>query len=114
VRRYDAPTHTAPSPTLSIPPLWAHLFALASAPAPSRTLSVRLLAPDDAPSSATFLPSDVLPAVGAGADAGGNVTLEDACAVLIAALGRMKRIGYGWEEKQHFLEFYEGKELKRA
>ena len=36
------------------------------------------------------------------------MTLEEACAMLIAGLGRMKRTGYGWEEKEHFLEFYEG------
>jgi hypothetical protein len=62
------------------------------------------------PRPPTFRPSDVFPATGADA---GNVTLEDARAVLIAALGRMKHIGYGWEEK-HLLELYEGKELKRG
>src|SRR5258706_7838304 len=35
---------------------------------------------------------------------------------LIASLGlvRMKRTEYGWEEKESSLEFYEGKEQKRA
>lgn len=74
-------------------------------------MSVRLLAPSESPSSGAFLASDVLPSTGGGT---GNVTLEEACAMLIVGLGRMKRTGYGWEEKEHFLEFYEGKEQKRV
>ena len=74
-------------------------------------MSIRLLVPSESPSSGTFLASDALAAAG---DGSGSVTLEEACAVLIAGLGRMKRIVYGWEEKQSFLEFYEGKEQKRA
>jgi hypothetical protein len=75
-------SHPSRTPTISIPPLGAPLR-------PRRRLraqqdAVRPSArPDDAP----------------GADVGGNVTLEDACAVLVAALGQMKRIGYGWKCK---------------
>jgi hypothetical protein len=72
-------------------------------------MSARLLVPSESPSSGAFLASDVL-----GAGGSGSVTLEEACAVLIAGLGRMKRTGYGWEEKESFLEFYEGKGLKHA
>ena len=74
-------------------------------------MSIRLLAPSESPSSGAFLASDALPAAGGGS---GNVTLEEACGMLIAGLGRMKRIAYGWEEKESFLEFYEGKEHKHA
>ena len=69
-------------------------------------MSIRLLAPSESPSSGAFLASDVLPSTRGGT---GSVTLEEACAMLIAGLGRVKRTGYGWEEKEHFLEFYEGK-----
>lgn len=71
-------------------------------------MSIRLLAPSESPSSGAFLASDVL---GGG---NGSATLEEACAMLIAGLGRMKRTAYGWEEKESFLEFYEGKEQKRV
>ena len=108
---YDPPTHTLPSPTLSVPSIWAHTFTLGSSIAPFRSMSVRLLAPSESPSSGAFLASDVLPSTGGGT---GSVTLEEACAMLIASLGRVKRTGYGWEEKESFLEFYEGKEQKRA
>jgi hypothetical protein len=74
-------------------------------------MSIRLLVQYDSPSSGGFLASEVLPA---GRDGNGNVTLEEACAMLIAGVGRMKRTVYGWEEKECFLEFYEGKEQKRA
>ena len=74
-------------------------------------MSIRLLAPSESPSSGAFLASDALPAAGGG---NGSATLEEACAMLIAGLGRMKRTGYGWEEKESFLEFYEGKVPKHA
>jgi len=32
--------------------------------------------------------------------------LAEACAVLIARLGKMKRVGFGWEDKYSFLDFY--------
>ncbi len=35
--------------------------------------------------------------------------LSEACAALIAQIGKMKRIGMGWEDKAAFLEFYQGK-----
>ena len=70
-----------------------------------------MLAPSESPSSGAFLASDALPSAGGGND---SETLEEACAILIAGLGWMRRIGYGWEEKESFLEVYEGKEQKRA
>lgn len=35
--------------------------------------------------------------------------LAEACASLIAQIGKMKRVGLGWEDKVAFLEFYNGK-----
>jgi hypothetical protein len=35
--------------------------------------------------------------------------LSEACATLIAQVGKMKRTGMGWEDKASFLEFYQGK-----
>jgi len=35
--------------------------------------------------------------------------LSEACAALIAQVGKMKRTGMGWEDKASFLEFYKGK-----
>lgn len=38
----------------------------------------------------------------------GEDQLAEACATLIAQIGKMKRTGMGWEEKANFLEFYRG------
>lgn len=35
--------------------------------------------------------------------------LAEACATLIAQIGKIKRTGMGWEDKAAFLEFYRGK-----
>lgn len=32
--------------------------------------------------------------------------LSEACATLIAQIGKMKRTGMGWEDKAAFLDFY--------
>lgn len=105
--RYDPPTNALPSLSHSIPaetlnPV-SHLFTLTRAIAPL-TLSIRLLAPAESPSSGAFLLSDALPN-----GAGGEDQLSEACANLIAQLGKMKRTGMGWEDKASFLQFYEGK-----
>ncbi|KDQ64853.1 hypothetical protein JAAARDRAFT_202123 [Jaapia argillacea MUCL 33604] len=85
--RYDPPTplsstltHSIPSSTMNPLP---HLFQLTTSLAPP-TLSVRLVAPSEP------------------LDQGG---VEDA----IAGIGKMKRIGMGWEDKARFLDFYWGK-----
>lgn len=66
------------------------------------SVSIRLLAPSESPSSPTFLASDVL-------SGSYNDQLSEACAVLIAQLGKMKRTRMGWEDKANFLEFYWGR-----
>lgn len=65
-------------------------------------MSIRLLAPSESPSSGSFLPSDFVS--GRTAD-----VLGECCAALIAQIGKMKRVGLGWEDKAAFLEFYKGK-----
>jgi len=105
--RYDPPTASVPSLSLSIPfdslnPL-GHLFSLARAIAPL-TLSIRLLTLSESPSSGSFMLSDVLTNGGRGDD-----LLSEACATLIAQVGKIKRTGMGWEDKASFLEFYQGK-----
>jgi len=102
--RYDPPTNFIPSISHPIPsnvfnPL-PHLFTLAST-LPFLTVSIRLIAPSESPSSATFVVNNVLP----NGLEGGDVVSE-VSATLIAQVGKMKRTGLGWEDKASFLEFY--------
>lgn len=55
----------------------------------------------ESPSSQLFVVSEVVsePAID---------TLSEVCAVLIAKIGKMKRIGFGWEDKVSFLDLYSG------
>ncbi|KAI0347399.1 hypothetical protein BDW22DRAFT_1404954 [Trametopsis cervina] len=104
--RYDPPTTLAPTLSHSIAssalnPL-AHVFKLTTCLAPL-TLSIRLLAPSESPSSGSFLASDH--AAGLRSDD----VLSECCAAVVAQIGKMKRVGLGWEDKAAFLEFYRGK-----
>ena len=59
------------------------------------------------PSAGTFIASEVL---GANSPAlGSDGQLTEVCATLIAQIGKMKRVGLGWEDKLAFLEFYRSK-----
>ncbi|KAG8924093.1 hypothetical protein FRC00_005498 [Tulasnella sp. 408] len=106
--RYDPPTPADPSlshsiPTSPIPNPIPHLFTLLSSPTLMRTMSIRLLAPSDSPSSQSFVASDFLAP-------GSKDQLGEACAQLIAQLGKFKRTTVlGWEEKAAFLDFYRQK-----
>ncbi|KAG8947654.1 hypothetical protein FRC04_010588 [Tulasnella sp. 424] len=106
--RYDPPTPADPSlshsiPSSRVPNPIPHLFTLLASPALNRTMSVRLLEPSDSPSSQTFVASDFLAP-------GAKDQLGEACAQLIAQLGKFKRTTVlGWEEKSAFLEFYRQK-----
>ncbi|KAF9226457.1 hypothetical protein BS17DRAFT_727900 [Gyrodon lividus] len=102
--RYDPPTtlqrtlaHPIASPTLN--PL-RHLFAISSALS-LQSMSVRMLPLSESPSSQLFMVSEVVP--GPTVD-----VLSEACAVLIARIGKMKRLGFGWEDKAAFLNIYWG------
>ncbi|KAF9816314.1 hypothetical protein IEO21_04179 [Rhodonia placenta] len=102
---YDPPTTFCPTLAHPIPysalnPL-PHIFSLTTSLAPY-TLSIRLLSLADAPSSGTFVTSEFT--------AGQNSDiLTEACASLIAQIGKVKRVGFGWEDKAAFLEFYRSK-----
>ncbi|EIW61276.1 uncharacterized protein TRAVEDRAFT_142873 [Trametes versicolor FP-101664 SS1] len=103
--RYDPPTTFAPTVSHSIAsgflnPL-AHVFRLANSLAPL-TVSIRLLAPSESPSSGSFLLSEFL--------TGGTYPdpLAESCAALMAQIGRVKRVSLGWEDKVAFLKLYRG------
>ncbi|KAI1796292.1 hypothetical protein LXA43DRAFT_880282 [Ganoderma leucocontextum] len=104
--RYDPPTAFAPTLSHSIPSRFGnhlpHVFKLASSLAP-HTMSIRLLSPSESPSSGSFLLSEFL--------AGGTYTdeLAECCAALMSQIGRVKRVGLGWEDKAAFLNLYKGK-----
>ncbi|KAH9938565.1 uncharacterized protein B0H18DRAFT_1091228 [Fomitopsis serialis] len=104
--RYDPPTALSPTMTHSIPsnsinPI-PQLFSLTTSLVPL-TMSIRLLAPSESPSSGSFLASEFL------TEGTNDDYLTEACASLIAQIGKMKRVGFGWEDKAAFLEFYNSK-----
>ncbi|KAG8684225.1 hypothetical protein FRC09_015529 [Ceratobasidium sp. 395] len=111
--RYDPPTSSTPSATHSIPlqsrfpnPI-SHLFTLLFAPTLTQSLSIRLLAPSESPSSGSFMASEVI------LDSGVAPVdeISEACAVLMAQLAKIKRVGMGWEDKAAFLDFYRKRKL---
>jgi hypothetical protein len=79
-----------------------HLLKLATA-LPPQPISIRLLSPSESPSSQLFIVSEVV------SNHSGEDVLSEACAALIAQMGKMKRTGMGWEDKVAFLDFYRGK-----
>ncbi|KAJ7499014.1 hypothetical protein FB451DRAFT_1203959 [Mycena latifolia] len=106
--RYDPPTRSAATLAHTIPtalnPL-SHIFSIATSLAP-QAVSIRLLAPSESPSSQLFLASEVL--------TGSNEAdpLADACAALIAQIGKMKRTRMGWEDKISFLDLFHTKKKR--
>ncbi|TRM68029.1 hypothetical protein BD626DRAFT_480595 [Schizophyllum amplum] len=112
--RCDPPTTFTPTPTLSIPlstlsPL-AHVFKLCATLIPP-AVSIRLLSTAELPSTGTFIASEVLgaPAPAGTSALGTDAQLTEVCATLIAQIGKMKRVGLGWEDKVAFLDFYHSK-----
>ncbi|KAF9263502.1 hypothetical protein L218DRAFT_927126 [Marasmius fiardii PR-910] len=107
--RYDPPTTYSSTPSLSIPspsfnPL-PHVFSLTTS-ITVPPISIRLLSPAESPSSPLFIASEVIGDVSAKQD-----LLTEACAVLIAQTGKLKRMTIGWEDKARFLDFYRGKRM---
>ncbi|KAF8450409.1 hypothetical protein L210DRAFT_3437783 [Boletus edulis BED1] len=103
--RYNPPTIFQPSLTHSIPssalnPLY-HLFTIAGALSP-QSMAVRMLPLSESPSSQLFVVSEVVPDLVVD-------TLSEVCAILIARIGKMKRIGLGWEDKVSFLDLFSGR-----
>lgn len=68
-------------------------------------MSIRLLAPSDSPGNQLFMASEIL------AGYVGDDQLSETCAFLISQMGKLKRMGMGWEDKIRFFEFYKGKSL---
>lgn len=65
-------------------------------------MSVRMLPHSESPSSQLFVVSEVVQDLT-------TDMLSEVCAVLIAGIGKMKRIGFGWEDKVSFLDLYSGR-----
>ncbi|KAG0709530.1 hypothetical protein DFH29DRAFT_792617, partial [Suillus ampliporus] len=104
--RYDPPTVLQPSLSHSIPnttlnPL-RHLFQVCTCLSP-QSISIRQLPLSESPSSQLFMVNEVVPEPR-------SDMLAEVCAVLIARMGKMKRIGFGWEDKYAFLDFYRGRQ----
>jgi len=76
-----------------------HLFSLATSPAPL-SISIRLLALSDSPSSQLFMASEYI------SGKPDEDQLAESCASLIAQIGKLKQTGMGWEDKAGLLEFY--------
>lgn len=100
--RYDPPTsrrsspaHPIPSPSLN--PL-RHLFTLLSSLTP-QLMSVRMVPLSESPSSQLFVVSEVVPEPTVD-------TLSEICASLMARVGKMKQVRFGWEDKIDFLNVY--------
>ncbi|CCM04817.1 uncharacterized protein FIBRA_07010 [Fibroporia radiculosa] len=104
--RFDPPTALCPSMTHPIPSMMlnplSHIFTLTTSLIPL-SMSIKLLSPTDSPSSGTFLASEFI------TQGKTDDILTEACAALIAQIGKIKRVGLGWEDKRAFLEFYRGK-----
>ena len=66
-------------------------------------MSIRLLPPDESPSSPSFLAGEVVPS-----DVGDDI-LAAACSGLISQLGKLKRMNLSWEDKVLFLKLYREK-----
>lgn len=66
---------------------------------------MRLLPFSESPNTPGVLLNEIIPAHRVGE----SDAIEEACATLIAGLGRIKRVGAGWEDKVAFLKFYTSK-----
>ncbi|PWN22879.1 hypothetical protein BCV69DRAFT_292289 [Microstroma glucosiphilum] len=109
--KHDAPTPVCSSSTLSIPtplnPL-LHIWSLCSSLSFAKGLQVRLLDPSESPTSGSYLADASVGTKGAGSSGGGEDALAEAVGGLISSLSRLKRTGLGWEDKEIFLEMYNG------
>ena len=110
--KHSSPTAFSPSATCPLPRPVQHIFwslLWTPTPFPSRTLTVRTLHPSAAPSSPSFLPSEILAATPGGielAGRDGSGAWREACAVVLAETGRVRRVRLGWVEKDEFLGYW--------
>ncbi|KXN83715.1 hypothetical protein AN958_00857, partial [Leucoagaricus sp. SymC.cos] len=107
--RYDPPTTYSPTLTRPIAdsgpaffnPL-LHIFKITSSIVP-HAISIRLLPPSESPGSQLFLASEHVKGIY------GEDQLAEASVSLISQIGRMKRIGMGWEDKASFAHYSNSK-----
>ncbi|KDN52330.1 hypothetical protein K437DRAFT_243794 [Tilletiaria anomala UBC 951] len=102
--KHTPPSTQSPSSVLSVPgqrfnPL-THVWSLCASLNFSRSLQVRVLNPEESPSSEAFV-ADALVATTSAAD-----PISELCGNLISQLSRLKRTGLGWEDKESFLALY--------
>ncbi|KAJ7095288.1 hypothetical protein B0H15DRAFT_103727 [Mycena belliarum] len=107
--RYDPPTsfattlaHTIPTARNPLP----HVFSAGASLAP-QAISIRLLDMSESPSSPLFLASEFV------SNTSEADPLAEACAALIAQIGKMKRTKMGWEDKIAFLDFFHTKTTRK-
>lgn len=102
-----------PGAAVSVPGPRALLRLLSGLPLP-RTMAVRTLHPSAAPSSPSFLPSEIIAAQPAGlGSVRADAAWRDACAVVLAETGKVRRVpGMGWVEKASFLAYYNSKKRR--
>lgn len=62
-------------------------------------MSVRMLPLSESPSSQLFMVSEVI-------SESAVDTLSQVCATLMARMGKMKQVHFGWEDKVAFLDVY--------
>lgn len=111
--KHDVPTgrgmlSATTSTTLSVPssslnPL-PHLLQLCCDMTFTRGIQVRLLDPEESPTSPNYQADS---AAGSAA-ARGNDALGEAVGSLISNMARLRRTGLGWQDKEAFLQMYSG------
>lgn len=108
--RHPAPAPFAQTATCSLPrPIHHLLTTLLWTPnlLTSRSLLVRTLNPAASPSSPSFLPSEILASTPGGMEAAGrDGAWREACSIVLAETGKIRRVRLGWVEKKGFLEYY--------
>ncbi|KAL1405891.1 hypothetical protein Q8F55_007571 [Vanrija albida] len=114
--RHAAPTTLLPGATCPIPAVAAHVASFAATLPLPRSMAVRTLHPSAAPSSPSFLPSEVLASQPGGLAAAKDdkAVWREACGIVLAETGRVRRVpGMGWVEKTSFLEYYAKSKSRR-
>ncbi|KLT43760.1 hypothetical protein CC85DRAFT_316537 [Cutaneotrichosporon oleaginosum] len=106
--RHAPPSALLPGAACSLPRAGAHFRSVLFTPPVPRAAAVRTLHPSNAPSAPTFMPSEVLASQPGGLGAAkAGAEWRDACAIVLAETGRVRRVpGMGWVEKASFLDYY--------
>lgn len=106
--RHGPPSALLPGATCPLPRAGAHFRSVLFTPPLPRASAIRTLHPSMSPSSPSFMPSEILAAQPGGLSSAKDSTAwRDACAVVLAETGRVRRVpGMGWVEKASFLDYY--------